>query len=61
MVVIGHQAIGVADPVIAAHYARKRAQKQPAVGIGEKYFLSAFPGSSRDTPHREILAATGAP
>jgi hypothetical protein len=53
MVVIGHQAVGVADPVIAAHHARERAQKQLAVGIGKKYFLAGV------TPAREMINRAG--
>jgi hypothetical protein len=53
MVVIGHQAVGVADPVIAAHHARQRAQKQLAVGIGEKYFLA------RVAPARQMINRAG--
>jgi hypothetical protein len=61
MVVIGHQAVGVADPVIAAHHARERAQKQLAVGVGKNTFCRALPRPSDDKPRREILTAAGAP
>jgi hypothetical protein len=53
MVVIGHQAVGVADPAIAADHARERAQIQLAVGIGEKYILAGV------APARQMINRAG--
>jgi hypothetical protein len=53
MVVIGHQTVSVADPAIAADHASECAQKQLAVGIGEKYFLAGV------APARQMINRTG--
>jgi len=39
MIMIGHQAVRVADPMVATHHTGQRFQKQLAVGVGKKHFL----------------------
>jgi hypothetical protein len=37
---IGHQAVGMADPMVASHHPGQRIEKQLAVGVGKKHFLA---------------------
>jgi hypothetical protein len=48
-IMIGYQAVGVADPVTAADHARERAQKQ----LTEKYFLAGV------APARQMINRAG--
>ena len=45
MIMIRHQAVGVADPIVATDDRGQSGQKQLAVGIGENIFWRALPGS----------------
>ena len=62
VIMIGHQAVGAADPVVAIHHPGQCAQKQLAVGVSKKTLSAArCRGSSDDRSHRETLIAEGAP
>jgi hypothetical protein len=50
---IRHQAIGMADPVVATNNPRQRIQKQVAVGIGKKHFLTRIAAA------RQMIDCTG--
>jgi len=60
MVMIVHQAIGVAEPIIPKGYIRKRIQEHLSVLIVSENCLS-FVSSLCDKQHLEILYATDVP
>ena len=41
MLMIGHQAVGMADPVIATNHPGQCLEKQLAISVGKKYFLAS--------------------
>ena len=50
---IGHQAVGVTDPVVTSHDARERAQKRLAVASGKKHLLARIAAA------RQMIDRTG--
>ena len=53
MIMVRHQAVGMADPTVTTNHPAERAQEQLAVGIGEKYFLARIPAA------RQMIDGTG--
>ena len=53
VIIIGHQAVGVADPVVATNHPGQRVEKQLAVGVGKKNFLARIAAA------RHIINRTG--
>ena len=42
MIMIGHQAVGMANPVIATNHPGQHVEKQLAISVGKKYFLASI-------------------
>jgi len=41
MIMIGHQAVGMANPVIATNHPGQHVEKQLAISVGKKYSLAS--------------------
>ena len=41
MIMIGHQAVGMADPVIATNHPGQCLEKQLAISVGKKYLMAS--------------------